>query len=79
MDEDYYKGHRIQITEKHLPNRRWAPHVRITWNDGSAEERKDFNIKRGFVTQNDAEWEGLRFTRKWIDEAKPKVRDDVAN
>jgi hypothetical protein len=75
MTEDY-KGHHIQSVPRHLPDsNRWSSHVVINWTGGSRQEFRQFDVKRGFATQEDAEMGGLIFARKWIDDGKPKLRE----
>ena len=75
MDEDY-KGHHIRSVPRHLPDsNRWTAHVVINWTVRSREEFREFEIKRGFSTQGDAELGGLTFAKKWIDDGKPPLRE----
>ena len=75
MDEDY-KGHHIQSVPRQLPDsRRWTSHVVINWIAGSREQFRQFEIKRGFATQEEGEREGLILAKKWIDDGKPKLRE----
>jgi hypothetical protein len=75
MDEDY-KGHHIRSVPRHLPeSNRWTSHVVINWTARSREESRQFEVKRGFATQEEAEGEGLTFAKKWIDDGKPKLRE----
>ena len=75
MDEDY-KGHHIQSVPRHLPDSgRWTAHVVINWTVRFREEFREFEVKRGFATQEDAERGGLTFAKKWIDDGKPKLRE----
>jgi hypothetical protein len=39
------------------------------------KEYRQFDVKRGFATQEDAELGGLIFARKWIDDGKPPLRE----
>src|SRR6266566_6856121 len=75
MDEDY-KGHHIQSVPRHLlpDSNRWTAHVVINWTARSREQFREFDVKRGFATQEDAEMGGLIFARKWIADGKPKLR-----
>jgi hypothetical protein len=75
MDEDY-KGHHIQSVPRHLPDSsRWTAHVVINWTIRSREQFREFDVKRGFATQEDAELGGLIFAKKWIDDGKPPLRE----
>jgi hypothetical protein len=74
MDEDY-KGHHIKSTAGPIhESGRWVPHLVINWIAGSREESREFDLKRGFATEQDAEEAGVTFAKKWIDDGKPKVR-----
>ena len=74
MDEDY-KGHHIRSVPRQLPESlRWTSHVVINWTAGRNEFR-EFEVKRGFATEEEAEREGLTFAKKWIDDGKPKLRE----
>ena len=65
MDEDY-KGHHIRSVPRHLPDsNRWTAHVVINWTVRSREEFREFEIKRGFSTQGDAELGGLPVHLTW--------------
>ena len=75
MEEDY-KGHRIRSVPRHLAeSNRWTSHVVIEWTARSREEFRQFEVKRGFATEEEAEREGLTFAKKWIDDGKPKLRE----
>jgi hypothetical protein len=75
LDEDY-KGHHIRSVPRQLPeSRRWTSHVVINWTAGAREQFRQFEIKRGFAIQEEAEREGLTFAKKWIDNRKPKLRE----
>ena len=76
MDEDY-KGHHIQSVPRHLlpDSNRWTAHVVINWTVRSREQFREFDVKRGFATQEDAELGGLIFAKKWIDDGKPPLRE----
>jgi hypothetical protein len=73
MDENY-KSHHIQSTARPiLESGRWVPHVIITWMSGSGEKIREFEVKRGFATEEDAQQAGLTFARNWIDQGKPRI------
>jgi hypothetical protein len=75
MGEDY-KGHHIQSTARQLPDsNRWTAHVVINWTRGSHKEFRQFEVGRGFATQEDAAQAGVTFAKKWIDDGKPKLRE----
>ena len=72
-----YKGHHIQSVPRHLlpDSERWTAQVLINWTDGSRKQFRQFDVKRGFATEEEAELEGLTFAKKWIDDGKPKLRE----
>ena len=76
MDEDY-KGHHIRSVPRHLlpDSNRWTAHVVINWTVRSREQFREFDVKRGFATQEEAELGGLTFAKKWIDDGKPPLRE----
>jgi hypothetical protein len=75
MDEDY-KGHHIQSVPRQLPDSGgWTAHVVINWTAGSRVELRQFEVERGFATQEEAEMGGLIFARKWIDGGRPPLRE----
>jgi hypothetical protein len=71
MDENY-KEHQINTTARQLPESgRWIPHVIIRWSNGAhCEEFIQFDVKRGFANEGDAQVESLIAAKKWIDERK---------
>ena len=75
--DDVYKGHHIQSVPKHLlpDSNRWTAHVVINWAVRSREQFREFDVKRGFATQEEAEREALEFAKKWIDDGKPLLRE----
>jgi hypothetical protein len=67
-----YKEHRIEAFTRRLPDsNRWTAYVVVTWNP---QESKQFDIRRGFATEEDAIRAALEFGQKWIDDGKPKLR-----
>jgi hypothetical protein len=75
MDEDY-KGHHIHSTPRYLPDSgRWSAHVVINWTAGPREEFRQFDVKRGFATEEDAAQAGVTFAKQWIDDGKPRLRE----
>ena len=74
MDADY-KGHHIKSVARYLPDSdRWTAHVVINWTDRSHERFSQFDVKRGFATEEEAEQAGLELAKKWIDNGKPRLR-----
>jgi hypothetical protein len=74
VDEDY-KGHHIHSRARPiLESGRWIPHIVINWTAGSREEFRQFDMKRGFATEQEAEEAGVTFAKQWIDEGKPRIR-----
>jgi hypothetical protein len=74
MEQDY-KGHHIKSLTRHLPDSdRWTAHAIISWTDGLHEQFRQFDVKRGFATEEEAGEAGVIFAKKWIDNGKPKLR-----
>jgi hypothetical protein len=73
--EEIYKGHYFQSSARQLPESgRWTAQVLIHWTNGPHEQSRQFDVKRGFATEVDAQMAGLMFAKKWIDDGKPKLR-----
>jgi hypothetical protein len=50
-----YKTRKRIDAPRQLPeSRRWTSHVVINWTAGSREEFRQFEVKRGFATQEEA-------------------------
>ena len=64
MDEDY-KGHHIQSLPRHLlpDSNRWTVHVVINWMARSREQFREFEVKRGFATQEELSGKDLHSQR----------------
>jgi hypothetical protein len=70
------KEHHIQSVPRQLPDsHRWTSYVVITWTAGSRDVFRQFEVKHGFATQEQAERQGLTFAKDWIDNGKPKLRE----
>jgi hypothetical protein len=73
MDEDY-KGHHSQ-SDISFPTAIVGPPTLSNWTVRSREQFREFDVKRGFATQEDAELGGLIVAKKWIDDGKPALRE----
>jgi hypothetical protein len=70
-----YKEHRIQSLPKRLPDsNRWTAYVVIHWTSGSSQNSREFDIRQGFATEEEASKAALQFGEKWIDDGKPRLR-----
>ena len=64
MDDDY-KGYHIQSVPRQLPESgRWTAHVVINWTVGSRVELRQFEVERGFATQEETEMGGVNIRKK---------------
>jgi hypothetical protein len=76
MNENY-EQHNIQASAWRLPVRnRWKPRILIGWNENGSEMMKSFTIQRTFATEKEAQLDGLKFAKTWIDDGKPPCSDD---
>jgi hypothetical protein len=73
--EETYKGHTILASTWQLSDSgQWEPRVFVTWNEGSQEKRTPLVFTRAFSTEREAELEGLKLAKKWIDDGKPELK-----
>jgi hypothetical protein len=69
-----HKGHNINISAARLPKtRQWEPHLTVIWSEDGKGRLHKLTVNRGFRVREDAEMEGLRFAKKWIDDGKPDL------
>ena len=72
--EETYKGHNIVASAWQLSEAgKWEPRVFITWNEGSQEKKAPLVFTRPFTDELEAEKEGIRMAKKWIDDGKPEL------
>lgn len=66
--QEEYRDHRIQSTAKRLAdNGRWQPHVVVTWPLDRVDQLVRSNVPSDFATELEAQVEGLRYAKDWID------------
>ena len=72
--EETYKGHKITASTWQLSHSgEWEPRVFVTWTEGSQEKKAPLVFTRPFSSQTEAEKEGIRMAKKWIDDGKPEL------
>ncbi|HET8575499.1 MAG TPA: hypothetical protein VFO18_00260 [Methylomirabilota bacterium] len=68
-----YGGWNIAIATEQMSDGKWAVVVTLKQSTGSAERTVDLPVSHErFDSQADAEHEGVRMARAWIDENTPK-------
>jgi hypothetical protein len=73
--EETYKGHRILASTWQLSDSgQWEPRVFVTWNERNQEKRAPLVFTRPFSTEREAEFEGIKLAKKWIDDGKPELK-----
>ena len=73
METDY-KGHTIEILTDEVHSK-WTFRALVFVPDGSSQTVKRFSYNGShFHTKEEAEWEGLLFVKRWIDEGMPDIR-----
>jgi hypothetical protein len=69
--EEVYKGHRILASTWQLSDsRHWEARVFVTWTEGQQQKTASVVFTRSFATQSEAELEGIKCAKKWIDDGK---------
>lgn len=77
MIEDY-KGPHIHASGWHLADAKgWEPRLILSWFECGQQLSRSFTIQKIFTTAKEAEEAGLIFAKKWIDDGKPPVADQV--
>ena len=73
--EDTYKHHKIVASTWQLSDSgHWEPRVLVTWSEGQQQKTNPLVFTRAFSTERDAELEGLKLARQWIDDGKPDLK-----
>lgn len=73
--EDIYKHHKIVASTWQLSDSgHWEPRILVTWSEGQQQKTKPLVFTRAFSTERDAELEGLKLARQWIDDGKPDLK-----
>jgi len=77
MDADY-KEHHIIASAWHNPDG-WKPRLHIVWSesDKTPITHTQFTIKQRYATEEEAQQAGLSFAKKWIDDGKLPLADQV--
>jgi hypothetical protein len=73
--EDTYQHHKIVASTWQLSDSgHWEPRVLVTWNESQQQKGKPLVFTRAFSNERDAELEGMKLARQWIDDGKPDLR-----
>jgi hypothetical protein len=73
--EETYKSHRILASTWQLSDSgQWEPRVFVTWKEDNQEKRAPLVFTRPFANQREAESEGIKLAKKWIDDGKPELK-----
>jgi hypothetical protein len=68
-----YKEHQIESHPRCLPDsHRWTANVVINWTIGPRQNTREFDLRRGYATEQEASEAALQLAEKWIDDGKPK-------
>jgi len=69
-----HKGHNIIVSVARRPTtRQWEPRLTVIWSEEGQGKLNKLTVDRAFRARQEAEDEGLRFAKKWIDEGKPDL------
>ena len=72
--EETYKHHKIVASTRQLSDSgHWEPRVFVTWNEGQQQRSKPLVFTRAFSSEHEAELEGIKLAREWIDDGKPDL------
>jgi hypothetical protein len=73
--EETYKDHKIIASIWQLSDSgHYEPRVFVTWSEGEQEKTRSLVFTRAFSTERQAEREGLKLAKQWIDEGKPELQ-----
>jgi hypothetical protein len=73
--EETYKAHKITASTWQLSDSgHWEPRVFVSWSEGQNGKEKPLVFTRAFSSQQEAELEGLKMAKKWIDDGKPEQK-----
>jgi hypothetical protein len=73
--EETYKDHKIIATTWQLSDsRHYEPRVFVTWSERQQERTNSLVFTRAFSTEREAEKEGLKLAKQWIDDGKPELQ-----
>ena len=69
-----HKGHNIIVSVARRPaTRQWEPRLTVIWSEEGKGKLNKLTVDRAFRARQEAEVEGLRFAKKWIDDGKPDL------
>jgi hypothetical protein len=73
--EETYKEHKIVASAWQLSDSgHYEPRVMVTWREGQQEQTKSLVFTRAFSIEREAEMEGLKLAKQWIDDGKPELQ-----
>ena len=73
--EETYKNHKIIASSWQLADTgQWEPRVHVRWSESDKMNEKPLVFTRCFLSEREAELEGLKLAKKWIDDGKPELR-----
>jgi hypothetical protein len=73
-----HKGHRILVSASRLATvRQWKLCLTIIWSEDGKGIVSKLTVNRTFRLREEAEMDGLRFAKKWIDDGKPDLSFDL--
>ena len=69
-----HKGHRILVSASRLAiARQWKLCLTIIWSEDGKGISNKLTVSRTCRLREEAEMDGLRFAKKWIDDGKPDL------
>jgi len=69
-----HKGHNIIVSAaRRAATHQWEPRLTVIWSEEGQGKLNKLIVDRAFRARQEAEEEGLRFAKKWIDDGKPDL------
>ena len=68
-----HKGHRILVSSSRRAPRQWKLCLTIIWSEDGKGISSKLTVNRTCRLREEAEMNGLRFAKKWIDDGKPDL------
>jgi hypothetical protein len=69
-----HKGHNIIVSAaRRAATRQWEPRLTVIWSEEGQGKFNKLTVDRAFRARQEAEEEGLRFAKRWIDNGKPDL------
>jgi len=69
-----HKGHGIIVTATRLAGApQWKPSITVIWSEDGKGSVSKLTLDRAFRLRREAETEGVKFAKKWIDDGKPDL------